>query len=122
VAFVWGIAHNVLRRHRRRSRRFTCIEIGSAVVSSKPTVVREVAARDELGRVMTAIDAFREPERRVMLLRFVEQLPLREIAAILHIPVNTVKSYVHRARKQLVAVLSDAQHDSQETRHEKRQA
>ncbi len=85
-------------------------------------MVRQVAAREELSRVMTVIEGFKEPERQVMLLRFVEQLQLREIAAALQIPVNSVKSYVHRARKRLVDVLSDTQHDSQETRHEKRQA
>lgn len=121
TAFVWGIARNVLLRHRRRSRRLTCIEIGSAIVSRKPAVVREVAARDELSRVMTAIEAFKEPQRQVMLLRFVEQLQLCEIATILHIPINSVKSYVHRARKQLVDVLSDKHTDPQETYHERRQ-
>ncbi len=116
TAFVWGIARNVLLRHRRRSR-LVCIAIGSEVVSNKPTVVQQVVARDELSRAMTAINGFKEPERQVMLLRFVEQLPLREIATILHIPINSVKSYVHRARKQLVAALSDKQHDPQETHH-----
>lgn len=119
TAFVWGIAHNVLLRHRRQRRWFTCLEMGSEVVSSKPTVVREVAARDELSRVMTAINGFKEPQRQVMLLRFVEQLQLREIATILHIPINSVKSYVHRARKQLADVLSDKHTDPQETHHER---
>jgi RNA polymerase sigma-70 factor (ECF subfamily) len=122
TGFVWGIARNVLLRHRRRSNRLTCTEISDDVASGRPAVVRQVAAREELSRVMTVIAGFKEPERQVMLLRFVEQLQLREIAAALQIPINSVKSYVHRARKQLVDVLSDTQHDSQETRHEKRQA
>ncbi len=115
TAFVWGIAHNVLLRHRRRRRRFTCLEMGSEVVSSRPTVVREAAARDELSRVMTIIEAFKEPQRQVMLLRFVEQLQLREIATILQIPINSVKSHVHRARKQLADVLSDKHESSGDT-------
>lgn len=118
TAFVWGIARNVLLRHRRRSR-LACTATGNDIVSNKPTVVQQVVARDELSRVMTVINGFKEPERQVMLLRFVEQLQLREIATILHIPINSVKSYVHRARKQLVAALSDKQHDPQETHHER---
>ena len=118
TAFVWGIARNVLLRHRRRSR-LACTATGNDIVSNKPTVVQQVVARDELSRVMTVINGFKEPERQVMLLRFVEQLQLRKIATILHIPINSVKSYVHRARKQLVAALSDKQHDPQETHHER---
>jgi RNA polymerase sigma-70 factor (ECF subfamily) len=118
--FIWGIARNVLLRHRRRSSRLTCTEISNDVTSGKPAVVREVAVREELNRVMRVIEGFKEPERQVMLLRFVEQLQLREITAALQIPINSVKSYVHRARRRLVDVLSNGQYDSEETRYEKR--
>ena len=51
--------------------------------------------------MLAAIGALEQPQRNVLLLRFVEGLSLAEIATALDIPLGTVKSHIHRGREYL---------------------
>lgn len=55
--------------------------------------------------IMDAIHALPEEYRLVSTLYFVQDAPYQEIAAELGIPVGTVRSRLHRARRQLQKVL-----------------
>jgi RNA polymerase sigma-70 factor (ECF subfamily) len=55
-----------------------------------------------------AIDALRPEYRAVMVLRHHEDLDYEEIAAIMDLPLGTVKTYLHRARRELAARLRQA--------------
>jgi RNA polymerase sigma factor (sigma-70 family) len=55
---------------------------------------------------LNIIGQFKEPERQILLLRFIEGLKLDEIAGIMKMPLNSVKSHVHRSRKKLCEMLS----------------
>ena len=59
------------------------------------------------GEIQEALDALPEEYRTVALLALVEDLPYKEIASILSIPVGTVMSRLHRGRKLLQARLED---------------
>lgn len=68
----------------------------------------ELEAR-ELGRQIEAAIAKLRPEyRSCILLRHIEGRPYEEIAAILELPLGTVKTYIHRARNELRAHLARA--------------
>jgi RNA polymerase sigma-70 factor (ECF subfamily) len=56
------------------------------------------SAREELA---AAMDALAEVHREVVLLRFVDDLSLQEIAAVLDVPLGTVKSRLHNALRRL---------------------
>ncbi len=56
--------------------------------------------------VRRAIEQLDDAHREVLLLREYEQLSYDEIAALLRIPVNTVRSRLFRARMELKALLS----------------
>ena len=45
-----------------------------------------------------AIQSLPMPQREVLILRTIENLPLKDIASILEMPINTVKTHVRRAR------------------------
>jgi RNA polymerase sigma factor (sigma-70 family) len=66
------------------------------------------------GSRVDLLDAMEELERRkpdlieVLVLRDVSQLEYTEIAAQLKLPLGTVKSRIHEARKQVRAVLGDS--------------
>lgn len=61
-----------------------------------------VAAPGDMHTVLReAIARLKEPERLVVVLFYVEGFSVSETAAILRIPAGTVKSRLHRARKQL---------------------
>ena len=48
------------------------------------------------------IQALPMPQREVLILATIENLPLKDIASILDMPINTVKTHVRRARMRLV--------------------
>ncbi len=57
-------------------------------------------------RLVRALRALGEEERHCLLLRLLEDLPYKEIATMLGIPLGTVMSHVHRARIRLREVLA----------------
>ncbi len=48
------------------------------------------------------------PYRRVLALFYLENKSYDEVSAMLDLPAGTVKTYLHRARKQLAASLAQA--------------
>ncbi len=106
-AFIFGIARNVLLESLRR-KRLIHEDISSLeeIPSNKPSVFQEVSSSDEFKFVLDTIKQFNEPERQILLLRFVEGLKLDEIAGIMKMPLNSVKSQVHRSRNKLCEILS----------------
>lgn len=68
-----------------------------------------VALRRQLAAALDgAIDALRPEYRAVMVLRHHEDLDYEEIATIMDLPLGTVKTYLHRARRELAARLRQA--------------
>lgn len=62
--------------------------------------------RLDLGRALErALGEVRREYREVMTLRFQEGLAYEEIAEVLALPLGTVKTFIHRARKELAARL-----------------
>lgn len=60
---------------------------------------------EERGRITTALAALSEPHRNIIMLSDLEGLSYREIAEVLDIPMGTVMSRLHNARKRLRDVL-----------------
>lgn len=56
-----------------------------------------------------AIKRLSERHRAVIIMRYMQDLSYKEIAEALDMPINTVKSYLFRARQQLQSLLQDAQ-------------
>ena len=111
--FLFGIARNVLRRSWRKAKLSrgnddTLEEVADAHAS----VLQEMATREELGRALAVIDQFPDPERQVLLLRFVEGFKLEDIAEAMAMPLSSVKSHIHRSRQKLLQRLGI---DSRET-------
>lgn len=70
----------------------------------------QLAHRRDLAEAMEQAIATLRPEyREVVLLRFVEGLAYQEIAEILDLPLGTVKTNIHRARKELAALLQEVE-------------
>ena len=69
----------------------------------------QTAARRQLGAILDgAIDALRPEYRAVVVLRHHEDLDYEEIAEVMELPLGTVKTYLHRARRELAARLREA--------------
>ena len=114
-AFIFGIARNVLLET-FRNKRMIHKDVGllEEVSSGRASVFQQVSSTDELEFVLNIIRQFKEPERQILLLRFIEGLKFDEIAGIMKMPLNSVKSHVHRSRKKLCRILSKGTCSGQE--------
>ena len=118
-AYVFRIARNraisALRRVHERVMRQS-VSLSPEPDDSRPRLQliqggagpeRLTAAREQLDRLEAAIDALPENRRSALLLVHVEGLSYPEAASALDVPLGTVKTWIHQARKTLRAELGD---------------
>ncbi len=74
--------------------------------SGSETPEEELEAREMGSEIEAAIGRLRPEYRSAVLLRHVEGRPYDEIAEILDLPLGTVKTYIHRGRGELRAMLA----------------
>ena len=81
-----------------------------------PTPEQIVQRRDLAAALDAALDRIRPEYRRVLVLRYHEELDYAEIAAITELPVGTVKTFLHRGRQALARELGASAGRPAETR------
>ena len=96
-SYLYAIAFRQISGEWRREKR------EGVSVENEPTRMDDPGEALWLRRAIEQLDA---AHREVLLLREYEQLSYDEIAALLRIPVNTVRSRLFRARMELKALLS----------------
>ncbi len=97
-SYLYGIALKQLAAERRKKSR-------EAVQPSEASDVAAERDPDATMWVRQAISRLEADDREVLLLREYEQLSYAEIAALLGIPINTVRSRLFRARMALKELL-----------------
>jgi RNA polymerase sigma-70 factor (ECF subfamily) len=102
----------VFRRHRSldapvRSSEGDGTALVERVASEKPAVDRDAIAQELQARIAEAVEELPEEQREVFLMRQVQNLPFKEIAEIVGVPENTVKSRMRYALERLQAALSE---------------
>jgi RNA polymerase sigma-70 factor (ECF subfamily) len=102
-AWLYRITHNeaVSARRRAKLRRETCAQI----LPSEPAPPGREAL---LERVRAELDGLREPYASALRLRYLQHLKLEEVAEVLGLPLNTVKSHMARGLRLLTERLGDA--------------
>lgn len=70
-----------------------------------PDAEQKVGAREELSRLQQALEALPEGQREAVALFHLHEMPYREIAEQLEVPIGTVMTWLHRGRAQLRAAL-----------------
>jgi len=58
-------------------------------------------------RIMDAVANLQEPQRSIVVMREIQDMKYEQISEALELPLNTVKSYLHRGRKMLRDQLSE---------------
>jgi RNA polymerase sigma-70 factor (ECF subfamily) len=90
--YLYGIALKLVAAERRKASR----------VTPAPAVEPSVAAAAEASLwIREALEKLDGPEREILMLREYEQLSYNEIAALLRLPLNTVRTRLFRARLTL---------------------
>ena len=96
---------NVLDRERRRA---VAAEIGPAMaapVGRAPRPEARIEADERLAAIRSEIGRLPERQREALVLHAFEAMPYAEIAAVLDMPVNTIKTLIRRARIALARTL-----------------
>jgi RNA polymerase sigma-70 factor (ECF subfamily) len=114
--WILRIAHNTaIDSLRRRGPREVSLDepashdsgkLGDALVDpSSDNAIRRVEQRDVSRSLNAALDHLRPEYRRMVVLRYQQELTYEEITEITGLPLGTVKSYLHRARAEMAAFL-----------------
>ncbi len=115
-SWLLRIAHNTavdaMRRSRVRTVPFASGEPDRSGVQARepqapdaPDPVEQRALADALARAMSIL---RPEYRAAIILRYQESLSFDEIGIVLSVPSATARTFVHRARKELAGVLTEA--------------
>ena len=67
----------------------------------EPAVVPAPAPVERRLDCETLVDALPEPQRRIVRLFYLEERSYAQVATMLDMPINTVRSHLHRARRRL---------------------
>ncbi|MBI5385481.1 MAG: RNA polymerase sigma factor [Verrucomicrobia bacterium] len=111
-SWLFGIAHQKCVQHWRRAGRAGGVvddtrELPEDAASVDLDPGEWLVRREREEEFMTALNQLPSPQRAVLLLHFLEDFSLEEIAAITGAPVGTVKSRLHHAKKGLRELLED---------------
>ncbi len=94
--------HRALRLSKReRARKGVSVELDDLLLESVEALSRPLVASwpdDEMARALERVPA---DYALVLRLRFLDEMPLKRIAAFLNVPVSTVKWRVHRGKQLL---------------------
>lgn len=102
--YLYAIAFKILRAERRKSA-FRATFLGAPKHSADPAKPDATESALWLRRAVAQLEA---TDREILLLREFEQLSYAEIADLLRIPLNTVRSRLFRARMALRDLLEPA--------------
>jgi RNA polymerase sigma-70 factor (ECF subfamily) len=112
AAWFFQILHNVAIDHLRHKRPLTVSLEGleadgrlsaAGAPAERPDAQAEQAAQARA--IEAALARIRPEYRAVIILHYREDLSVQEIAEAMKIPAGSVKTYLHRARKELASIL-----------------
>ena len=107
--WVQRIVTNVCIDKFRRAKPTVSIEAHDMIFSAGNQTEEQVMAASAAQEVREAIDRLPDQQRAVVVLRYLQDFSYKEIADSLNLPLNTVKSYLFRARQQLQTMLQEEQ-------------
>jgi RNA polymerase sigma-70 factor (ECF subfamily) len=97
--FLYPVVKHLSAQARRKSERFETGE--SALAAWAESAVTHESVPNPGDSLAQVLERLPEMQREVLLLRFVDEFSLQEIATTLNIPLGTVKSRLHNALETL---------------------
>jgi RNA polymerase sigma-70 factor (ECF subfamily) len=104
-SWLFGIAHQKCIQHWRKRREILFDEIPEMPGDFEDSPHDLLIRREQETEFMNLLNQLPLPQRSVLLLRFVEDFSLEEIARITEAQLGTVKSRLHYAKKSLRKLL-----------------
>lgn len=106
-SWLFGIAHQKVIQHWRKRREVLLDEIPETPEEFADGPDDVLIRREQEAEFMNLLDQLPLPQRSVLLLHFVEDFSLAEIAHITETQLGTVKSRLHYAKKSLRRLLEE---------------
>ena len=107
-SWLFGIAHQKCIQHwRKRRPEDVTVDDASDEAGFDPGPEEMLIRKEQEGEFMRLLGELTEPHRAVLLLHFVEDFSLEEIAGITGAQIGTVKSRLHYAKKSLKKLLEE---------------
>ena len=107
LAWLYRIAHNLTCDHLRRNAARPVIHLGNGNGSHEPRVADATEQVDTWQDVTRAIRRLPEDHQQVLILRFIEGLPVATVAVIMGKREGTVRVIQHRALGHMRRLLAD---------------
>lgn len=99
--WLYRIAYNVYLNHRARVRELAALPENFEAGAMAPETAMSANRSDMRKDLDAAIGALPERYRAVVMLYYLEDVSYPEIAEILELPLGTVKTHLHRAKRML---------------------
>lgn len=99
--WIYRIAYNVYLNHRTRTRRHLALPEDYDAHAAAPEDAMSAPRADLRRDLEGAIEALPERYRAVVVLYYLHEVSYPEIAEILDLPLGTVKTHLHRAKRML---------------------
>jgi RNA polymerase sigma-70 factor, ECF subfamily len=99
--WLYGILRNLCIRHLRKQRHFNFFSAPPRTESAAPGPACLAETAERSTRLAETLDGMPAKQREILLLRFGEEMKIREIAELLAISPGTVKSRLHEALKRV---------------------
>lgn len=116
--WLYGIARNLVRMWYRRQARTPMLDGGhyleELVDGSQRTPEERIDQQERLARIRQAVQELSSGNRQAVTLRFWGEMSYAEISDALKVPVSTVKSRLHKAKRQLQAELGEKRMEKRE--------
>ncbi|HEY0826559.1 MAG TPA: sigma-70 family RNA polymerase sigma factor [Bacilli bacterium] len=107
--WVQRIVTNICIDKFRRTKTTVSIDEHNMVFTTEHNVEDDIISSYVAKDIQEAIKKLPDHHRTVVVLRYLQDFSYNEIAESLDLPLNTVKSYLFRARQQLYSLLQDYQ-------------
>ena len=117
--WLTSIAVNLIRDH-QRTRKFKfwrqakasavdVSDVASFIASDETTQEAQLIAKQQVARLATIIQDLSFNQKTVFLMKFSDEMELQQIAEAMNMPINTVKTHLHRALKSVRAQLRQSE-------------
>jgi RNA polymerase sigma-70 factor (ECF subfamily) len=107
--WLTSIALNLVRDHQRTQKfkfwkqaKATAVDVSdvaSFVATDETSADKRLIAREQVGRLSGILETLSLNQRTAFLMKFSDDMNLEEISKAMNMPVNTVKTHLHRALK-----------------------
>ena len=102
--FLFGISFRIASAYERKRRRevaFGVVEVGD----TGPSPDDALQSKQARALVLAALERIPLPRRAVLVMHDIDDVPVREVASVLEIPLFTVYSRLRKARRELDAAM-----------------